>query len=110
MPAFCSRAGWARALAAMLASIALVHGAAAPPAPPREVEGSALDATLFYQLLIGELELRSGEVGTAYQRLLEVARGAKSEQVFRRAVEVALQARAGDQALAAILAWRGTLP
>ncbi|MEO7009965.1 MAG: hypothetical protein ABI156_12530, partial [Caldimonas sp.] len=74
------------------------------------MQNSTLDARLFYQLLIGEIELRSGEAGTAYQVLLEAARNSKSEQVFRRATEVALQARAGEQALAAVVAWRSALP
>ena len=34
----------------------------------------------------------------------------RDEVVFRRATEVALQARAGDQALAAVLAWREAVP
>ena len=38
------------------------------------VERSALDATLFYQLLIGEIELRNGEAGNAYAVLLDAAR------------------------------------
>lgn len=74
------------------------------------VENSALDAQLFYQLLIGEIELRSGEAGTAYQVVLDAARRTRDDQLFRRATEIALQARAGDQALAAVMAWRSALP
>lgn len=110
MPAPIFRCARARVLAALLASIALAPLAFAQPAGSREVETSGLDAALFYQLLIGEIELRSGEAGTAYQVLLEAARRTKSEQVFRRATEVALQARSGDQALGAIQAWRIALP
>jgi tetratricopeptide (TPR) repeat protein len=73
-------------------------------------ENSALDAPLFYQLLIGEIELRGGEAGTAYQVLLDAARRTKDEALFRRATEVALSARAGDQALAAAKTWRQTVP
>jgi tetratricopeptide (TPR) repeat protein len=69
-----------------------------------------LDAPLFYQLLIGEIELSSGEAGNAYAVLLDAARRTRDESLFRRAVDVALQARAGDQALAAARAWRQTLP
>ena len=71
---------------------------------------SELDARLFYQLLIGEIELRSGEAGTAYQVMLDAARRTGNEEVFRRATDIALQARAGDQALAAVQAWRTALP
>lgn len=99
-------------LAALLA--AWLFGAApaiaqAPAGAPK-VENSALDAQLFYQLLIGEIELRDGEPGTAYQVVLDAARRTKDEQLFRRATEIALQARAGDQALAAVMAWRSALP
>lgn len=80
----------------------------APAAEP--VENSSLDARLFYQLLIGEVELRSGEVGTAYEVLLDAARRTKDETLFKRVTDVALQARAGDQALAAARAWRTALP
>ena len=75
-----------------------------------EIDNSKLDAALFYQLLIGEIELRSGEVGTAYQVLLDAARKSKDPQLFRRATDIALQGRAGDQALAAAAAWRTALP
>ena len=85
---------------------------AAEPARPAKpaVENSRLDAPLFFELMLGELELREGEVGGAYQRLLAAARRTKDEQLFRRATDIALQARAGDQALAAVVAWRQALP
>ena len=84
-------------------------GAGAEPRRRRS-SNSALDAPLFYQLLIGEIELRDGEAGTAYQ--VHARRGAahRDEQLFRRATEIALQARAGDQALAAATAWRQAVP
>jgi|APFre7841882724_1041349.scaffolds.fasta_scaffold32729_2 tetratricopeptide (TPR) repeat protein len=75
-----------------------------------EVARSALDAPLFYQLLIGEIELRNGEAGNAYAVLLDAARRTRDESLFKRSIEVALQARAGDQALAAARVWRQTLP
>ena len=88
--------------------------APALPSPPSraapQVENSALDAPLFYQLLLSEIELRNGQAGTAYQLMLDAARRGKDEQLFRRATEIALQARAGDQALSAVLAWRQALP
>ena len=80
--------------------------ARAEPAPAN----SALDASLFYQVLLGELALREGEPGGAYQLLLDAARRSNDAALFRRAVEVALQARAADQALVAVRAWRTALP
>ncbi|MCK7499875.1 MAG: hypothetical protein MZW92_62925 [Comamonadaceae bacterium] len=40
------------------------------------------------------------------QVILDAARRTRDETLFRRAVEIALQARAGEQALAAARAWR----
>ncbi len=79
-----------------------------PPAdpPPR----SNLDAQLFFQLLIGEIQWRGGERGAAFEIVLDAARRTKNEQLFLRATEMALQAKAGDQALAAAQSWRATLP
>lgn len=79
-------------------------------APPKTVNNSALDALLFYQLLLGELELRGGQPGVAYEVVLDAARRTRDDQLFKRAVEIALQARAGDQALTAVRAWRLALP
>jgi tetratricopeptide (TPR) repeat protein len=101
------------ALAAVCAGASLAHGATTQanlPGKPGTVNNSDLDAPLFYQLLVGELELRTGEAGAAYQVMLDAARRTKDDQLFRRATEIALQARAGDQALAAVKAWRETLP
>ena len=111
MPSPSSRPGLSL-LGVLLASL-LGFSAAAPAQPaaaPAKVENSELDAQLFYQLLIGEIELRSGEAGTAYQVMLDAARRTRDEQLYRRATEIALQARAGDQALAAVMAWRSALP
>ena len=113
MPAFRIASASRRMPVFALALVALSIGAAPavaaePPLP--KVENSALDAQLFYQLLLSEIELRSGQAGTAYQLMLDAARRGKDEQLFRRATEMALQARAGDQALSAVLAWRQALP
>jgi tetratricopeptide (TPR) repeat protein len=79
-------------------------------AAPEPIDNSALDAPMFYQLLIGELELREGRPDNAYQVVLDAARKSRDEALFRRATEMALQARAGDQALAATQAWRTAVP
>lgn len=110
------RAATRHALAAALLAAGVVHAqvpaqAAAPASAAASTpQNSPLDAPLFYQLLVGEMELRNGEAGTAYQVLLDAARRSRDEQLFKRAVEIALQARAGDQALAAARAWRIALP
>jgi len=113
MPAFRIASASRRMPVCVLALVALSSAAApavaAEPAGPK-FENSTLDAPLFYQLLLSEIELRSGQAGTAYQLMLDAARRGKDEQLFRRATEIALQARAGDQALSAVLAWRQALP
>ncbi|GMV44958.1 MAG: hypothetical protein AMXMBFR66_03560 [Pseudomonadota bacterium] len=83
---------------------------ARPGSTPDPSVNSALDAPLFYQLLIGEIELRAGEAGTAYQVILDAARRTGDEALFRRAVDIALGARAGEQGLAAARAWRTARP
>ena len=113
------RAATRHALAAAMLAAGVVHAQSPSPAAQAALpaaaaasapDNSALDAPLFYQLLIGEIELRNGEAGTAYQVMLDAARRARDEQLFKRAVEIALQARAGDQALSAAKAWRIAAP
>ena len=101
---------WRRALACASVAAAASMVGAAPPTAAVAQSNSGLDAPLFYQLLIGEIELSGGEAGTAFEVILDAARRTREEQLFRRAVDIALQARAGDQALAATRTWRTTLP
>lgn len=113
MPAFRIASASRRRPVLVLALVALsaaVGTAVAAEPPASKVQNSNLDAPLFYQLLLGEIELRDGQVGTAYQLMLDAAKRGKDEQLFRRATDIALQARAGDQALSAALAWRQALP
>ena len=108
----------AASLAVLLAHATLVPGAAAQTsgataeasAPISGEESSPLDARLFYQLLLGEIELLAGDAGVAYGALLDAARRTNDEAMFRRATDVALQARAGDEALTAARAWSDALP
>ncbi|HEV7574462.1 MAG TPA: tetratricopeptide repeat protein [Caldimonas sp.] len=113
MPAFRTAFAPRRMPVLVLALLALSFGGGAASAAgtaTAKVENSGLDAPLFYQLLLGEIQLRDGQVGTAFQIMLDAAKRGKDEQLFRRATEIALQARAGDQALAAVVAWRQALP
>ncbi len=109
MPARSVRSKAMPALAMTFAFLALAPGAGAQE-DSAPVVNSNLTAPLFYQVLIGEIELREGAAGTAYDVLLDAARKTREEQLFRRATDIALQARAGDQALAAVQAWRTALP
>lgn len=71
---------------------------------------SALDAPLFYEILLGELNARAQDPGAAFALLLDAARKTKDPAVFRRAVQIALQARSGESALQAAKAWGQALP
>ncbi len=71
---------------------------------------SALTADLFYEILMGEMTARSGDPGSGYALVLDAARRLRDGKLFQRAVEIALQSRSGDAALAAARAWQETLP
>ena len=98
----------ARATAPMAQAVGPGPAAAAEEAA--EPKRSALDALLFYQVLIGEIELRQGQAAVAFEVVLDAARRNRNEQLFRRATDIALQARAGDKALLAVRTWRQALP
>jgi tetratricopeptide (TPR) repeat protein len=112
MPTSKLRFGHACALGAALAMLVPLAQAQDNAASEKaeKVENSALNAPLFQQLLIAEIEVREGELGAAYQLTIDAARRTKDEQLFRRATEIALQGRAGDEALASVKAWRLALP
>lgn len=73
-------------------------------------KASALDSGLFYQLLLGELNARADEPGTAFSLILDAARKSKDPALFKRAVHIALESRAGDSALQAARAWSQSQP
>ncbi|MBP8288027.1 MAG: hypothetical protein KAX57_14455, partial [Rhodoferax sp.] len=78
--------------------------------PDSSAKPSAMDAPLFYQLLLGELNARNDESGAAFSLMLDAARKTRDPAVFRRAVQVAIRARAGESALQAAKAWRDADP
>ncbi|WP_137921954.1 tetratricopeptide repeat protein [Hydrogenophaga sp. 2FB] len=108
---------------AALVLLSLAFGAAAQPTVPGPATAteakpagepafinSDLNAPLFYQLLLGELNVSAGEPGTGYSLILDAARKQKSPDLYRRAIDVALQARSGDAALTAARAWADEMP
>ena len=97
---------------AVLVSLTLALGVNAQNVSPTRSAPlvSSLDAPLFYQLLMGELNARGGDAAAAYALMLDAARKTKSAALFQRTVEIALQARSGASALQAAQAWRQTLP
>jgi tetratricopeptide (TPR) repeat protein len=110
---------WRRSVAALLLALPLWGCAqwpvaaattGAPPQVPSPAAVSMLDGPLFYQLLVAEIELRNGRPGVAFEVVIEAARRTRDAQLFQRAVDIALGARAGDRALVAVRAWRTALP
>jgi tetratricopeptide (TPR) repeat protein len=94
----------------LLVALLLTLGAIAQPAPagdvgPNPARASAMDASLFYQLLLGELNVQEGDPGAGYSLLLDAARKTNDPELYQRAVTVAVQSRAGEAALQAAKAW-----
>jgi len=78
------------------------------PLPP-EVP-TALDADLFLQLLLGEINAHGSEPAAGYSLILEAARKTNDPALYQRAVDIAFQARSGDSALQAARAWKQAFP
>jgi tetratricopeptide (TPR) repeat protein len=102
-----ARVAGALALAALVPLASLAQAPrqvpqAAAPAPPG---ASPMTAELFYQLLLGELSARGADPGSGFSLMMDAARRTQDPAVYRRAVEIALQSRAGDSALQAARAW-----
>jgi tetratricopeptide (TPR) repeat protein len=105
----------ARSLLAVSLMLALGTAQAQSPEPAQESAEAAplnsrLDSPLFYQLLLGELNVQEGEVSTGYALMLDAARKNKDAQLYRRAIDIALQARSGESALKAAQAWGKDFP
>jgi tetratricopeptide (TPR) repeat protein len=92
-----------------LSSVALVWATAGVCAEP-PVQNSKLNAVLFYQLLLGELNVQAGEPGSGFAILLDAARRTKDEALYQRATELALQSRSGEAALQAAKSWKSSFP
>jgi len=87
-----------------------VPAAPLPTEDQAAVPQSALDAALFYQLLLGELNARSGSPGSGFSIILDAARKTRDPALFQRAVDLALQSRSGESALQAAQAWKSAIP
>ena len=107
------------ALAAALLTASAAAGArplAAIPKTPQasaaqeESRSAALDAEIFYEILLGEITTRSGDPSSGYALMLEAARSSNDENIYKRAADIALQARSGEAALAAANAWKDAWP
>ena len=102
---------WLR-LAVLSSCLLALGGALAQPVAdtPSKPANSSLDAVLFYQLLLGELNVRQGSPGAGFSLILDAARKTRDPVLFQRAVDLALQARSGDAALQAAQTWKREVP
>lgn len=94
----------------VLLAIAASSAAFSQPSPETVPQNSQLDAELFYELLVGEMSVQSGDGASAYALFLDSARKADSPQLYERAIQVAIRARNGDAALKATQAWTQAYP
>ena len=76
MPKRCRRRFAGPAAMAVVLFSSFPVAAQSAPAPASAPLNSALDAPLFYQLLLGEMELREGQPGNAFEVILDAARSA----------------------------------
>ena len=101
-----------------LAQAALAQAGPRPAPAPAPAEtpadtpsiATALDAELFYQLLLGEINARGTEAAAGYSLVLDAARKTNDPALYQRAVDIAFQARSGDSALQAARAWKEAHP
>ena len=88
-----------------LLGMAVLVALAFPVQAKESTTSSALNAQLFYEILLGELSVRANDDGSGFALMLDAARRTQSPDLFRRAVDIALRSRAGTSALAAARAW-----
>ena len=75
-----------------------------------DVPKVALTKELLYKLMKAELEARSGVWPGPYKAMLEAARQTRDPRLAKRAAEIALGARQGRDAMAAVALWRELAP
>lgn len=96
------------------AALAQTPATVAPSTPSTSsttsVSNSKLDAELFYQLVVGEINVNNGEGNAGFAILLDAARKTNDARLYERALDVALNARSGEAALQASRAWRQAQP
>lgn len=83
----------------------------APATSTREARSNAsFSAQMFYQILVAEMSAARGDLGAAVSLLLDAARKSGDAQLYQRAADLALGARAGDTALQVARSWRQAQP
>jgi len=77
---------------------------------PKTATTDRLSGELFYQILLGEMNLREGSPTLGFSLLLDAARKTNDVALYSRSLDVALQNRSGDGALAAAWSWTQAYP
>ncbi len=71
---------------------------------------SILSGELLLEILLGELNNEQGVPATGFSLILDAAKKTQDAGLYKRAVEIALQARSGPSALEAARAWKNSDP
>ena len=89
----------------------MAAGAVAEAAKPDEkLPAVALTSDLFYKLTKAELDFKHGQWQSAYVSMMVLAQQTRDPRLARRSAEMALAAKQGNEALAAIRLWRELAP
>ena len=86
------------------------EGADAPAAPAEVLPNNALTGDLLFRITKAELEFKQGQWQGPYVTMLALAQQTRDPRLARRAAEMALAAKQGQEALAAIRLWRQLAP
>ncbi len=100
----CALLGWG------LCTPALWAQNSAPLSTKEARANASSSAQLFYQLLVAEMSAANGDLGSAVSLLQDAARKSGNAQIYKRATDLALSARAGENALQVARSWRQALP
>ncbi len=95
------------------APLARVPGPVPAPVPDSSDEvlpNVVLSADLLYKLTKAELEFKRGQWQGPYVTLMGVAQQTRDPRIAHRALEIALAAKRGGEALAAVRLWRELAP
>ncbi|MEN9842702.1 MAG: hypothetical protein RLZZ612_531, partial [Pseudomonadota bacterium] len=81
-----------------------------PPKSSSRLAQAEKTAEALYLALLAEMQLQSEQPGTAYSLMLEAAKKSADPDTYKRAINIALQNRAGNAALDAVHAWVKAYP
>jgi len=80
------------------------------PRPDEKLPAVSLTSDLFYKLTKAELDFKHGQWQGAYVSMMMLAQQTRDPRLARRSAEMALAAKQGNEALAAIRLWRELAP